>query len=206
MTPKLTLMYPQKQDAGRAQLRPPDAPMRGPVPNGPWSQARASNGPCPASSTSLPLEEDPCPSRSGRRKVTKTSQISGSTQDQYLKTETKKTFTFPGWNSRGTLSLVEVGSCSDLRSDCGSSQKCPGSSRKPGFGNTRVSVGRVRPRQRDVIGTLSPHASLELSLRVWPSGLVGTRPEAGVTRFPRREVFRGCSRPDSGSFPEPCHS
>jgi len=37
--------------------------MRGPVPNGPRSQARASRGPCPASSTTLPLEEDPRPSR-----------------------------------------------------------------------------------------------------------------------------------------------
>jgi len=63
MTPKHTLIYPQKQDAGRAQSRPPGATMGGPVPNGPRSQARASSGPCPASLTALPLEEDPRPSR-----------------------------------------------------------------------------------------------------------------------------------------------
>ena len=63
MTPKHTLIYPQKQDAGRAQSRPPGATMGGPVPNGPRSQARASSGPCPASQTAFPLEGDPRPSR-----------------------------------------------------------------------------------------------------------------------------------------------
>jgi len=63
MTPKHTLIYPQKQDAGRAQSRPPGAIMGGPVPNGPRSQARASSGPCPASLTALPLEGGPRPSR-----------------------------------------------------------------------------------------------------------------------------------------------
>jgi len=60
---KRTKIYPQKQDAGRAQSRPPGATMGGPVPNGPRSQARASSGPCPASLTALPLEGDPRPSR-----------------------------------------------------------------------------------------------------------------------------------------------
>jgi len=63
--------------------------MGGPVANGHRSQARASSGPCPASSTTLPLEEDPRPSRGGSRKVSKTSQISGFTQDQYLGTYPK---------------------------------------------------------------------------------------------------------------------
>ena len=63
MTPKHTLIYPQKQDAGRAQSRPPGATMGGPVPNGRRSQARASSGPCPASLTAPPLEWDPRPSR-----------------------------------------------------------------------------------------------------------------------------------------------
>jgi len=63
MTPKHTLIYPQKQDAGRAQSRPPGATMGGPVRNGPRSQARASSGPCPVSLTALPLEGDPRPSR-----------------------------------------------------------------------------------------------------------------------------------------------
>jgi len=63
MTPKHTPIYSQKQDAGRAQSRPPGATMGGPVPNGPRSQARASSGPCPASLTAPPLEGDPGPSR-----------------------------------------------------------------------------------------------------------------------------------------------
>jgi len=63
MTPTHTLIYPQKQDAGRAQSRPPGATIGVPVPNGPRSQARASSGPCPASLTALPLEGDPRPSR-----------------------------------------------------------------------------------------------------------------------------------------------
>jgi len=67
MTPKHALKYPQKQDAGRAQFRPPGATMGGPVPNGPQSQAWASSGRCPASSTTLSLEEDPRPSRAEAR-------------------------------------------------------------------------------------------------------------------------------------------
>jgi len=68
MTPRHTLIYPQKQDAGRAQSRPPGATMGGPVPIGPRSQARASSGPCPASLTALPLEGDPRPSRAEAEK------------------------------------------------------------------------------------------------------------------------------------------
>jgi len=63
MTPKHTLIYPQKQDAGCAQSRPPGATMGGPVPNGPRSQSRASSGPCPACLTALFLGGDPRPSR-----------------------------------------------------------------------------------------------------------------------------------------------
>ena len=82
MTRCYTLIYPQNHEAGRAQSRAPDPTVGGPVPNGPRSQAQASSGPCPASSTTLPLEEDPRPSRCGSRKVTQISQISGFTQDQ----------------------------------------------------------------------------------------------------------------------------
>jgi len=60
--------------------------MGGPVANGPRSQARASSGPCPASSTTLPLEEDPRRSRGRSRNFRMTSQISGFTQDQDLGT------------------------------------------------------------------------------------------------------------------------
>ena len=63
MSPKNTLVHPQRQDTGRAQSQAPGATMGGPVPNGPRSQARDSCGPCPASSVTLPLEEDPRPSR-----------------------------------------------------------------------------------------------------------------------------------------------
>ena len=44
MTPQHTLICPQKQDAGRAQSRPPGATMGGPVPNGPRSQSISTNG------------------------------------------------------------------------------------------------------------------------------------------------------------------
>ena len=63
-----TLTYPQKQDAGRAQSRPPGAITGGLVLNGPWSQARDSRGPCSASSTTLQLEGDPGPSRAEAEK------------------------------------------------------------------------------------------------------------------------------------------
>jgi len=75
MTPKHTLIYPQKQDAGRAQSRPPGATMGGPVPKGPRSQARASSGPCPASLTALPLEGDPRPSRAEEGKSLRLSRF-----------------------------------------------------------------------------------------------------------------------------------
>jgi len=90
MTPKHTLIYPQKQDAGRAQSRPPGATMGGPVPNGPLSQARASSCPCPATLIALSLEGNPPPVSGGSRKFAKTSSISGFTQSQYLGTYPKK--------------------------------------------------------------------------------------------------------------------
>jgi len=82
-------MYPQKQEVRRAQSRPPDATIGGPLPSGPLSQARAPGGPCPASSSTFPLEEDARPYRGGSRKVSKTSQISEVAQDQYLGTYPK---------------------------------------------------------------------------------------------------------------------
>ena len=42
MTPKQALIYPQKQETGRAQSRPQDSIMGGPVSRAPRSQARAS--------------------------------------------------------------------------------------------------------------------------------------------------------------------
>jgi len=61
--------------------------MGGPLPIGPQSQARISGGSCPASSTNLPLNEDPRPPRGGSHKGTKTSQISGHPQDQKLRAD-----------------------------------------------------------------------------------------------------------------------
>jgi len=122
---KHTLIYPQRQDAGRAQSRPPGATMGGPVPNGLRSQARASSGPCPASLTALPLEGDPRPSRAEAGKSLRLPRF----QD-LPKTNTSglipRFFSFPVLNSGGILSLVEIISLSGLRSDCGSFHKLPG--------------------------------------------------------------------------------
>ena len=167
MTPKHTLTYPQKQDAGRAQSRPPGATMGGPVPNGPRSQARASSGPCPASLTALPLEGDPRPSRAEAGESLRLPRF----QD-LPKTNTlgliPRFFNFPGQNCGGILSVVEIISRSGLRSDCGSFHKLPGPPRGPGFGKACVSLVCVRPPQGGPIGRSPPHAPLEGSFYVWP--------------------------------------
>jgi len=75
------LIYPQKQDTERAQYRPPEATTGGPVPNAPQSPARASDGPCPAPSTTFSLEQDSRSSRGGSNEYTKTSQTSGLRQE-----------------------------------------------------------------------------------------------------------------------------
>jgi len=175
MTQNHTLIYPQKQDAGRAQSRPPGATLGGPVPNGPRSQARASSGPCPASLTALPLEEDPRPSRAEAEKSLRLPR----SQD-LPKTNTsgliQRFFNFPGQNAGGILSLVEIISRSGLRSDCGSFHKLPGPPRGPGLGKTCVSLVCVRPPQGGPIGCLPPHDPLEGLLHVWPWGSLDTRP------------------------------
>jgi len=132
MTPKYTLLYPQKQEARRAQSRPPGATMGGPVPNGPRSQARASSGPCPASTTTLPLEEDPRPSWA---EAGKSPRLPRSQDLPKISTSglLAKLFNFPGKTSGGILSLVEIRSLSGLRSDCGSFHDLPGPSKGPGF-------------------------------------------------------------------------
>jgi len=167
MTPKHTLIYPQKQDAGRAQSRPPGAIMGGPVPNGTRSQARASSGPCPASLTALPLEGDPRPSRAEAGESLRLPRF----QD-LPKTNTlgliPRFFNFPGQNCGGILSVVEIISRSGLRSDCGSFHKLPGPPRGPGFGKACVSLVCVRPPQGGPIGRSPPHAPLEGSFYVWP--------------------------------------
>jgi len=189
MTPKHTLIYPQKQDAGRAQSRPPGASMGGPVPNGPRSQARASSGPCPASLTALPLEGDPRPSRAEAGKSLRLPRF----QD-LPKTNTsgliRRFFNFPGWTSGGILSLVEIVSWSGLRSECGSFHKLPGPPRRPGFGKTCVSLVCVTPLQGGPIGCSSPHAPLERSFHVWPWGSLETRPRGLSHANPLEGVLR----------------
>jgi len=174
MTLKHTLIYPQKQDAGRAQSRPPRATKGGPVPNGPRSQARAFSGPCPASLTALPLEGDPRPSRAEAGNSLRLPRF----QD-LPKTNTSglipRFFNFPGWNSGGILSLVEVISRSRLRSDCGSFLKLPGPSRGPGFRKTCVSLVCIRSPQGGPIGCSPPHAPLERSFHEWTWGSLDAR-------------------------------
>jgi len=142
--PKHTLTHPQKQDAGRAASRPPDATIGGPVHNEPRSQARAHGGPCSASSTTLSLEKNPRLSPDGGRKFTKTFQISGFSQDLYLATYPKICKIFPHRNPVGYFSLVELTSRSGLHSDCKSFHKLPGPSKRRGFGKIRVPLGCVR--------------------------------------------------------------
>jgi len=175
MTPKHTLIYPQKQDAGRAQSRPPGATMGGPVPNGPRSQARASTVPCAASLTALPLEVDPRPSSAEAGKSLRLP----SFQD-LPKTNTlgliPRFFNFPGGHSGGILSLVEIMSGSGIRSDCGSLHNLPVLPRGPGCGKMCVSLVCVRPPQGSPTGCSPPHAPLEGSSHVCPWGSLDTRP------------------------------
>ena len=180
MTPKHTLIYPQKQEAGRAQSRPPGATMGGPVPNGPRSQARASSGPCPASLTALPLEGDPRPSRADAGKSLRLPRFQDLPKTNALGL-IPRFFNFPGWHSGGILSLVEIISRSGLRSDCGSFHKLPGPPRGPGFGKTCVSLVCVRPPQGGPIGCSPPHASLEGPFHVWPWGSL-ENPPRGLSR------------------------
>ena len=197
MTPKHTLIYPQKQDAGRAQSRPPGATMGGPVPNGPRSQAWASSGPCPASLTTVPLEGDPRPSRAEAGKSLRLPRF----QD-LPKTNTSglipRFFNFPGQNSGGILSLVEIISRYGLRSDCGSFHKLPGPPRGPGFGMTRVSLACVRPPPGGpdrVFPASRPSRGVVSCVAL---GLPGHPPKGVVSRFPPRGVLRDCSRPVPG--------
>ena len=175
MTPKHTLIYPKKQGAGRAQSRPPGASMGGPVPKGPRSQAQASTGPCPASLTTLPLEEDPRPSRAEAGKSLRLPRFQILPKSNTLG-HIPRFFNFPGWNSDGSLSLVEIISRSGIRSGCGSFHKLSGPSRGPGIGKTCVSLGCVRPLQGGPIGYSSPRAPLEGSFHVWPWRSLDTRP------------------------------
>jgi len=94
MTPKHTLMYPQKQYAGRAQSRHPGATLRGPVPSGPRSQAWSCSGPCRASSITLPREKDPRPSgaEAGRsQRLPRSQNLPKSSTSGHI----RRSFSFP---------------------------------------------------------------------------------------------------------------
>jgi len=173
--------------------------MGGPVPNGPRSQARASSGPCPASLTALPLEGDPGPSLAETRKSPRLPRF----QD-LPKTNTSglfpRAFKFPGQNSGGILSLVEIISRSGLRSDCRSFPELPGPPRGPGFGKTCVSLVCVRPLQGGPIGCSPPHAPLEGSFHVWPWGSLDNRPRGLSHATP----LGGCYV--TGQDPSPAHA
>jgi len=198
MTPKNTLTCFHKLAAGRAQYRLPCASMGGPVPNGPRSQAQASSCPCPASSTTLALEEDPRLSWAEAGKSRKLPRF----QD-CLKICTSghipRSFHVTAKNSGGILSPVEIISRSGLRSDCGSFHKLLGPARGPGFLTTCVSLGRLRHLERGLVGCSSPRSPLEGSFRAWPSGSVDTRPKGAVPHNPPGGVFRERSRPVRGS-------
>jgi len=183
------------------------------VPNGPRSRARASSGPCPASSTTLLLEEDPRPSRAEAGKSLILTRFRDMTE-----TNTSglipRFFNFTEWNSGGTLSLVEIISRFGLRSDCGSFHKIPGPARGPRFGKTCFSLVCVRPLQRSLIGCSWPRAILEGSFRVWPLGSLDTRPRGWSHTNPQRGCyvtsqdpspapFGGRDTPDRGFSPQP---
>ena len=95
---------------------------------------------------------------------------------------------------------MEIRSWSGLRSDYGSFYNHSGTSKGPGFGKTRVSLGCFRPLQGGPIGCSSPRAPLKGSSRVVPSGSLYTRTRGVVPRYPRRGVLREWSRTVPGSF------
>mgnify|MGYP000093891552 CR=1 FL=1 len=176
--------------------------MGKPVPNAPRSQARASSGSCPASSTTLPLEEDPRPSQA---EVGKSPRLPRSQDLPEISTSglIPRVFKFPGYNSGGLFSLVETRSRSGLLSDCGSFHKLRGPSRGPGFEKTRLSLICVRPLQGGAIGCSSSHAHPESSFREWPSGVLDVG--LAVPRYPPSGVLREWSRLVPGSCRGPCH-
>jgi len=172
--------------------------MRGPVPNGPRSQARASSDPCPASLTALPLEGDPRPSRAeaGKSLSLPRFQDLPNTNTSGL---IPRFFNFPGYNSGGILSLVESISRSGLRSDCESFHKLPGPPREPGFGKRCVSLVCARPPPGGpdrVFPVSRPSRGVVSCVAL---GLPGHPPKGVVPRYPPRGVLRDCSRPVPGS-------
>jgi len=204
MTPKHTLIYPQKQDAEHAQSRPPGATVGGPVPNGSRSQVRASSGPCPASSITLPLEWDPLPSRTEAGKSLRLPRSQDFTQYQYLGTY-PKIFHFsriefrwdfiPGRNQisvRLTLGLRTLAQASRslqtarIRKDGCLPRLC----QTPPGGPDRVLI--TLRRSRGVVSCVA-------------LGLPGHPPKGGAPRYPPRGVLREWSRPVPGSCRGPCH-
>ena len=203
MTPKHALKYPQKQDAGRAQFRPPGATMGGPVPNGPQSQAWASSGRCPASSTTLSLEEDPRPSRAEARQslrlprfqdLPKTS--SSGLIPIFFRFPDRVPVGFYPW-SRSYLgpAYARIGEASTSfpvpqRARCREAVRLPCVCQTPPGGPDRAF-----PASRPSRGVVSCVAL----------GLPGHPPKGAVPRYPPRGVLRDWSRPVTGSCRWPCH-
>jgi len=199
MTPKHTLLYSQKQDAERAQSRPPGATVMGPVPNGSRSQVRASSGPYPASSIILPLDGDPLPSRAEAGKSLRLPRSQDFTQNQYLGTYPKN-FQFsriefrwdfiPGRNQisvRLTLGLRKLAQAfRSLQTARTREDGClPRLCQTPPAGPDRVLM--TLRRSRGVVSCVA-------------LGLPGHPPKGGAPRYPPREVLREWSRPVPGSY------
>ena len=186
MTTTNTLIYPQKLVVGRAESRSPDATKGGPVPNVPPSQGRASSGPCPASLTTLPLEEDPRPSWGGRINITKTSKISGFSQNQHLGTD-PNIFTFFQLGLRPDS--IPGGDLISFRLTLGFRKR------------SQASRSLQRSRIRE-------NACFPRRSQAHPGGpirLPGHPPRGSVPRYPPTRAFLGCSRPVSGSIRGRCH-
>jgi len=194
-----TLIYPQEQDAGRAQSRPPGATMGGPVPNGPRSQARASSGPCPASLTALPLEADPRPSRAEVGKSLRLPRFQDFTQNQYLGTY-PKIFQFSRiefrWDFIPGRDHISVQLTLGLR-------KLPQASQSLQRARIREDVSLpcvCQTPQVGPIGCSPPHAPLEGSFHVWPWGSLDTHPRGLSHATP----LGGCCV--TGHDPSPAHA
>ena len=168
------------------------------MPNGPWAQARASSGPFPAPPTIFSLEQHSHSSRVGRRRVTKTSQTSGLSQDQYVRTYPKK-FQFSRiefrWDFIPGRAQISVPLTRGLRKLAQASQSLQ---------RDRIWEDACLPRlcqtpsggPDPVLIPLRPSRGAVDRVAL---GLLGHPPKEGVPRHTFRGVLRECSRPVHGS-------
>ena len=199
MTPKHTLIYPQKQDAGRAQSRPPGATMGGPVPNGPRSQARASSGPCPASLTALPLEEDPRPSRAEAGKSL--DFLDFRIYPKPIPRDLSQDFSiFPDRIPVGFYPWSRSYLGPAYARIAGASTSFPVPPEGPDSGGRVSPLCVSDPPQGGPIGCSPPHAPPEGSFHVWPWGSLDTHPRGLSHATP----LGGCCV--TGHDPSPAHA